>query len=334
MTEISFKKSQADDCLYILRAADSITLLVLVYVDDIAVAGHSLSQIEDFKCKFQECFNITDLGELKYIFGIQIGCNREARTTLLNQTAYIHQILTQFGMQDCTLVTTPLAVKYNLSVTQSPTTEEELTEYLRYASSMSYLEIIGSLLYMTQTRPDIQFAISIISQFGGNPGRPHLEAAKHVLHYLQGTAHLTLILGRRKRESIDLIGWTDSNWAQDLDSRRLVGGFIFDIADGTISWSSKKQPTVALSTVEAEYMAASNVTKEAIWLRTLLEDLGHPPVAATILHADNQGCIALAQNPVTHTRAKHIDIHHHFIHECVDRGKFDLQYCNTKDMLI
>ena len=157
---------------------------------------------------------------------------------------------------------------------------------------MSYLEITGSLLYVTQTRPDIQFTVSIISQFGGNPGRPHLESAKHVLCYLQGIAHLTLTLGQRKHESVDLIGWTDSNWAQDLDSRRLVGGFIFDIAGSTISWSSKKQPTVTLSIVEAKYMAASNTTKEAIWLRTLLEDLGHPPVAATILHANNQGCIA------------------------------------------
>jgi hypothetical protein len=142
-----------------------------------------------------------------------------------------------------------------------------------------------------------------------------------------------LTLGQRTHGSVDLVGWSNSNWGEDPDTRRSVGGFVFDIAGGSISWSSKKQPTVTLSTVEAEYMAASNATKEVVWLRTLLEDLGYPPVAATVLHADNQGCIALARNPVAHTCAKHINIRHHFIRERVDRGEINLQYCSTRDML-
>jgi len=121
------------------------------------------------------------------------------------------------------------------------------------------------------------------------------------MRYLKGTVNLSLTLGRKTHTSVDLIGWLDSNWGEDPDMCHLVGGFLFDIAGGSISWSSKKQPMVALSMVEAEYMAASNATKEAVWLQTLLEDFGYPPVTATVLHIDNQGSIALARNSHSHT---------------------------------
>lgn len=151
---------------------------------------------------------------------------------------------------------------------------------LEYARGLVYIQIIGSIIYATQTRLDV------------------LESLKRVLRYLKATAHYSLILGRKGANNVDLVGWTDSDWAQDPDTRRSIGAFIFDVAGSKIAWSSKKQPTVALSTVESEYMAMSNATKEAIWLRTL-----------------NQGCIALAHNPVNHSRAKHINIRHHFIRE-------------------
>jgi hypothetical protein len=203
---------------------------------------------------------------------------------------------------------------------------------LDFAKGASYPEQVGALLYVTQTRPDCQYAVSTLAQFSSNPGKAHFEAVKRVLRYLKGTAHFGLTFGRSGGH-IDLIGWTDSDWAQDPDSRRSIGGFVFDVAGGSVSWSSKKQPTVALSTVEAEYMAASNATKEAIWLRTLLRDLGFTQTLATTIHADNQGCIALSRNPVSHSRAKHIDIRHHFIRERVASNEITLEYCSTKDMV-
>jgi len=125
----------------------------------------------------------------------------------------------------------------------------------------------------------------------------------------------------------------DSNWAQDSDSHRSISGFFFEIVGGSVSWSAKKQPTIVLSTIEAEYMAVANAAKEAIWLQVLLKDLRYPQINATIIHADNQGCIALACNPVTHTSTKHIDICRHFIHECVKNKEVNLQYCSTKAMI-
>jgi hypothetical protein len=332
MEKLGFRKSRADDCLYILRENGKVILLVLVYVDDMALAGKTVATIKAFKTSLGNIFEITDLGELEHILGIQVERDRKARTITLNQTAYIEDLLYRHRLRDCAPVSTPLAVKDRLSTEQSPSTPAEQTEYNEYANGLVYAECLGGVLYATQTRPDIQHAVGVCAQFSANPGRAHLEALKRIFRYLKGTARYGLTLGRKDGQ-LDLIGWTDSDWAQDPDTRRSLGGFVFDIAGGSVSWSSKKQPTVALSTVEAEYMAASNATKEAIWLRVLLEDLGFPQMTATTIHADNQGCIALSKNPVAHSRAKHIDIRHHFIRERIARREIDLQFCPTTQMI-
>ena len=131
----------------------------------------------------------------------------------------------------------------------------------------------------------------------------------------------------------DLVGWTDSNWAQDPDDCWFTSGFAFDVGGGVISWLSKKQPTIATSWVEAEYIASANTTKEAVWLWTLLWELDLPQKKATIIYTDNQGSIALAHNPVSHSRAKHIDIRHHFIWERIEHGEVSLDYVSTKEMM-
>ena len=129
------------------------------------------------------------------------------------------------------------------------------------------------------------------------------------------------------------MGWSNSNWAQDTNDRRFTSGFVFDVAGNSITWSSKKQATVAASSVEAEYVASMNTTKEAVWLRTLLTELDFSPTQATVIHADNLGCIALANNPVSHSRAKYIDIKHHFIYEKIEHCKIKLDYVPTKNIL-
>jgi hypothetical protein len=148
---------------------------------------------------------------------------------------------------------------------QSPTTREECASYTQSLNGIVYLEGMGFVLYITQTCPDIQHPVSVLAQFGANPSKAHIEAFKRLLHYLKGTAKFELMLGS-KDTGTDIIRWTNSDWAQDLDSRHSVSGYIFDIAGSSVSWASKQQSTVALSTTEAEYMAVSNATKEAIWL--------------------------------------------------------------------
>ena len=136
--------------------------------------------------------------------------------------------------------------------------------------------MVSLLLYATQTYPDIQFSANPITQFSGNPGIPHLEAAKCILCYLKSTQNFSLVLGYHGREAINVVGWTNSDWAGDVDTRQLVEGFVFDVAGGCVSWSLKKQVSVATSLVEAEYVALANTTKEAVWLQTLLKEVSYP----------------------------------------------------------
>jgi len=163
-----------------------------------------------------------------------------------------------------------------------------------------------------------------VAQFGGNPGVAHLKAAKHILCYLKGTVNFNLILGHCSRNTFDLVGWTDLSWAQNQDNCCSISDFVFDIARSSISWSSKKQATVATSSVKAEYIVSSNATKEAIWLHTLLTELDFPPTTTTIIYTNN---------PIAYLHAKHIDIHHHFIHKRAEQEEVNLQYVFTKDML-
>ena len=250
---------------------------------------------------------------MKFILGIQITQDCSNHLLYLNQSAYITQILVRFGMLDVKPVSIPLAVKHSLSTSQSPSSEAELNEYSNFSKGIHYLSLVGLLLYTIQTYPNIQFSVNLIAQFSGNPGISHLEATKHILHYLKGTQEFSLVLGCQGKGAVDIVKWTDLDWAGDVDSRHSVGGFVFDVAGRCVSWSSKKQVSVTTSSVEAEYMASANTTKEAVWLQTLLKEIGYPQSQATIVHADNQGVIALAQNPTSHSRAKHIDICFYFI---------------------
>ncbi|KXN84429.1 Copia protein, partial [Leucoagaricus sp. SymC.cos] len=242
----------------------------------------------------------------------------------LDQSAYVHRLVVRFGMQNCHLISTLLAVNHSLSVTQSPTTPDNQCAYNEYAKDINYLSLIGSLLFTTQTQPSIQFSVSLIAQFVGNLGILHLAAAKHVLCYLKGMADFQLTIGQQEEGSFDLVGW---------NIRKSISGFIFNIVGRSISWSSKKQSVVAMSSVEAEYITSANAMKEAIWLHTLLKELDFPQTEATTIHTDNQGYITLAGNLVSHSCAKHIDIQHHFICKCIEQGDIKLCYVPIKIML-
>jgi hypothetical protein len=216
---------------------------------------------------------------------------------------------------------------------------------------------------MVGTRPDLAAAVSIISQFAASPSETHLQAAKRVLRYVKGTSGYKLHLGTgtgpgdgletQKRSiigaepsdsqrQVKLIGYSDANWGGDLETRRSTSGYVFYVAGGTVSWLSKKQATVALSSTEAEYMALTQAAKEAIWLRRLLADLrfegpnrGQEPcrMSPTLIYEDNQSSIALAKNPVHHVRSKHIDIQFHFIRDKVSSGEIELVYTPTDEMV-
>jgi hypothetical protein len=194
-----------------------------------------------------------------------------------------------------------------------------------------YKAAVGSLMYvMVATRPDLAFAMSVVSQHMAKCGPKHWAAVKRVMRYLQGSLDAKLVLGGK---SLALVGFCDADWAGDATDRRSTTGYVFMLGGGAISWNSKKQPTIALSTTEAEYMAISQCTREAIWLRQLMSDVGLEQKKATLIMCDNQGAIALMKNPIHHSRSKHIDIQHHFIREKVEVEVIEMKYISTERMV-
>ena len=162
------------------------------------------------------------------------------------------------------------------------------------------------------TRPDISYAVGLVSKYNSNPSRVHANAVKRIFQYLKFLSDYSL---RLRKCDDELIAYSDADWAGDKNDRHSTSGNVFMLASGSISWSSRKQAVVALSTAEAEYIALSSATQEIMWLRRLLTDLHSKPYGPTELKEDNQGAIAIAKNPVTHNRTKHIDIRHHFVRE-------------------
>jgi hypothetical protein len=246
----------------------------------------------------------------------------------MSQEKYINDMLAKYNMLECKPASTPMDVGTKLSNDMSPKSDSETLEI----SSIPYKSAVGSLMYaMTSTRPDISYSVSAVSKYCSNYGPAHWQAVKRILRYLKGTAHYRLKLGGTT--SATLTGYCDADWAGDLDDRRSTSGYVFYIGNGVVSWSSKKQPTVALSTVEAEYMSSTHATKEAIWLKQLLAEIEIHLDGPVLMYNDNQGCIQLAKNPAQHQRTKHIDLRHHYIREKLESGEITLQYCSTEDMV-
>ena len=196
-----------------------------------------------------------------------------------------------------------------------------------------YRSAVGALIYaVTGTRPDLAHSVGVLSRYLATPGKQHWQCVKRVLKYIKGTTDLGLFFDGSLKDALILHGFMDADWANDTADRRSTSAYLFKLCGAPVSWKSKRQPTVSLSTTEAEYMAASLATQEAVWLRQLLSDLCVMQIQPTVLYEDNRGCIDLVNNPVHHQRTKHIDIRHHFVREQQQAGAINLVYCPTKEM--
>jgi len=263
-----------------------------------------------------------DLGIPSRFLGMEIEYGNDG-SIKIHQNTYIQQLLNRHRMYDCSPITTPLDTSVKLSLI---TNEEAPADAREYAS------IMGGLIFAAYvTRPDIMCAVGQLSQFLNNPSSKHMSAAKRVLRYLQGTSMLGITY---HPPPLRLQGYSDADWAGDMDTRRSTTGYIVMLNNGAIAWKSRRQPTVALSTMEAEYMALTNATKELKWIKTLLAELSHSNSNddPTDLFSDNQSAIALAKNPVSHARAKHINLRHHFIREAIQDKVIWVQYIPTAEM--
>lgn len=222
-------------------------------------------------------------------------------------------------MDDCNPVNTPVECGIKLSKHD----EDEKVDTTMFKS------LVGSLRYLTYTRPDILYATGLISHYMENPTTTHLKTARRILRYLKGTINFGLFYSTSN--DYKLVGYSDSDWAGDIDDRKSTTGFVFFMGDTAFTWMSKKQPIVTLSTCEAEYVIATSCVCHAIWMRSLLKELGWPQEDPTTICVDNKS--TLAKNPVFHDRSKHIDTRYHYIRECITRKDVQVEYVKSKDQV-
>ena len=265
------------------------------------------------------------------MLGMVIERDRKKKTIELNQHAYIKKMLEAFEMDECKGKVTPSIPNKRLDNSQSPQTDEERKEM----ETKPYRSLVGSLIHLANvSRFDISFAVADASRFLANPGPEHWKAAKRILEYVKTTMDYTLKYdGKAGLDT--LICYSDADFANQVDTRRSQTGYIVLLANGAVSWKSSLQKTVALSTVEAEYMSASDGCKETIWTRSLLSELGFMEAVqdSTDMKNDNQGTIAIAKNPEKHFKTKHIDIRFHFLRERIERKEINLSYVATENMI-
>jgi len=324
-TDHAFIRSTQDYSLYIHYGRK---VIALVYVDDLVLAAAKIEDISWIKTTLAQAFEMTDLGKLKVFLGLEIRRDRSQLLLSISQQRYIDRILERHGMQDSRPSLTPLDP--NTRLRSDPIGESSLHD-TQHISLEVYQSAVGSLMYaMLGTRPDIAYSVGLVSQFSHTPEPAHWIAVKRIFRYLVATRHYVLQYGLNNNTG----GYSDADWGAGHD-RKSIGGFVFLMDGGAISWASKKQSSIALSTTEAEYMAMTQATKEIMWLRILLDEIGAFKHIGSIsqLHADNQGAIALARNPEYHARTKHIDIQYHFIRHQVTAEKIHLRYCTSSNMV-
>ena len=301
---------------------------------------------ERFRTKLEKDFKLSKSADNN----VYLGCVIERladHAIQIHQRPYIDDLLNKFRMADCKPAKSPYQSGVKLSKTQSPTTAEEKAEM----SKCPYRQIVGSLLHLAKVaRPDIAHAVSSCARYCNNPGKAHWNALKYILRYLKGTRNLALVYGRAYPgiPFAPLHGYCDGSWGDDPDDRRSCSGYNFWAWGGPISWRSKRQQSVALSSCQSEYMAASDAAREAVWLRRMYEmDLGYSDLTVETrgdlsereyhggkpltIFEDNQGCIYLSRNPVSHKNNKHIEIRYHYVREQVAAGTLKLVKIDTKE---
>lgn len=310
MQKNGYVKCNADHCCYFKRFESSYIILLL-YVDDMLVAGSSMIEIKKLKEQLSTEFEMKDLGEAKQILGMRICRDKQKGVLQLSQAKYIDRILQRFDMSSTKPVSSSLANHFRLSIEQSPKSKEERD----LMAKISYASAIGSLMYaMVCTRPDIAHAVGVVSRFMANPGKQHWEAVKWILRYLRGSTDRCLCF---RRGDVALQGFVDADFAGEVDRRRSTTGYVFTVGTTAVSWISQIQKIVALSTTEAEYVAITEASKEMIWLQGLLAELGFDQ-KNNILFSDSQSAIHLAKNSAFHSRTKHIGLRYHFIRSLLE----------------
>ncbi|WKA03443.1 hypothetical protein VitviT2T_021550 [Vitis vinifera] len=313
-----FKMGKIDTTLFI-KTKDNDMLLVQIYVDDIIFGATNVSLCEEFsKCMHSE-FEMSMMGELNFFIGLQIKQLKEG--TFINQAKYIRDLLKRFNMEEAKTMKTPMSSSIKL----------DMDEKGKLINSTMYRGMIGSLLYLTASRPDIMYSICLCARFQSCPKESHLSAVKRILRYLKGI--MDIGLWYPKGDNFELIGYLDADFAGCKVERKSTSDTCHFLGHSLVSWHSKKQNSIALSTAEAEYIAAGLYCAQILWMKQTLSDFNlifeHVPIKC-----DNTSAINISKNLVQHSRTKHIEIRHHFLRDHAQKGDITLEFVSTKDQLV
>jgi hypothetical protein len=309
-----FEMGKADSTLFIQKV-DKDLFVCQIYVDDIIFGSTNKKFCEEFSRIMTKRFEMSMMGELKFFLGFQI--KQLKNGTFLCQTKYTSDMLKKFDMTNAKPIKTPMAVNGHL----------DLNEDGKLVNQKIYHSMIGSLLYLCASRPDIMLSVCMCARFQANPKECHLVAVKRIFIYLVHTPNLGLWYP--KGSTFDLLGYSDSDYAGCKVDRKSTTGTCQFLGRSLVSWSSKKQNSVALSTAEAEYVAAGACCAQLFWMRQTLSDFGCEYKKIPLL-CDNESAIKLANNPVQHLRTKHIDLRHHFLRDHEAKGDIALSHVGTK----
>ena len=326
--EFGFAQNEDDPCIY-RKDNGGVLIFLVLYVDDILIMGSNIQMLKSVKEWLSSKFSMKDLGDASYILGVKIYRDRSKRMLGLSQAKYIDTVLKRFSMEKSKSGLIPANHGMELSKEMSPKTDLEREHMKR----IPYASAVGSIMYsMICTRPDVAYALGAVSRYQSCYGEGHWNAVKTILKYLRRTRDIGLIYGG---EELKIEGFTDASFQSDLDDCKSVSGFIFTLYGGAVSWRSSKQGTVADSTMEAEYIAANDAAKEAVWMRKFMDQLGVvPAVKLPIpLYCDNTATISLVKEPRLHKRAKHILRKYHLIREIKQRGDIEVLKVSSEDNL-
>ena len=341
LKQLGFSQCNKDTCVYLYQSKNALIILA-VHVDDMLIVSNSKSKLAEMKLSLGQHFKVKDLGEVKFLLGIEVVHNRKAGFIELSQQAYINQLLKHFNLQEVKLATTPLSSGTHLTQDNCPTTDKDRTDM----ANVPYASLVGALMYAAiGTQPDIAFAVGALSRYLNNPGR---HQAKRILSYLKGTSHYaiqyssdTSPAGKTTGYSCGVAmkpiggpieGFSDLDWAGCVDTRRSTSGFVWIMNGSAICWRSRLQTIVALSSTEVEYVGATPAVQGILWLRDLLHKLGVTDPTPSLLNMDNQGAVSLTHGAGDSNQTKHIDIRHHFIRSHVENKHIKVQYIPTDEM--
>jgi hypothetical protein len=312
-----FKSGSLDPTLF-TKYYDDALFICQIYVDDIIFGCTNKKYSEEFAFLMSEQYQMSMMGELKFFLRLQIRQQRNG--TFISQEKYLKECLKKFGMQDCKGIKTPMPTNGHLGP------DENGKDY----DQKVYRSMIGSLLYLCASRPDIMLSVCMCARYQAAPKESHHQAVKRILRYLAHTP--TLGLWYPKGSKLDLVGYSDSDYAGDRVDRKSTSGTCHFLGRSLVCWSSKKQNCVSLSTAEAEYIAAGACCSQLLWMKRTLKDYGINLKKVPLL-CDNESAIKISQNPVQHSRTKHIEIRYHFLRDHVLKGDIVISHVKTEDQL-